>query len=88
MIPAPSFIPNISRYQKYSEPQKGSSTKFFGTVFEGAILFEGSKNNDAQMAEKPQKNGIEKRIVYDVEHRYSNVVEKGKMATALNVSSA
>ena len=28
----PSLIPNIFRHQKYSETQKGSSTKFFGTV--------------------------------------------------------
>ena len=32
MIPAPSLSPNIFRYQKCSEKQKGSSTKFFGTV--------------------------------------------------------
>ena len=32
VLPAPSLIPNIFRYQKFSETQKGSSTKFFGTV--------------------------------------------------------
>ena len=32
VIPAPSLIPNIFRYQKFSEAQKGSSTKSFGTV--------------------------------------------------------
>ena len=32
VIPAPSFIPIIFRYQKFSEKQKGSSTNFFGTL--------------------------------------------------------
>ena len=32
VIPAPSLIPNIFRYQRFSETQKGSSTNFFGTV--------------------------------------------------------
>ena len=29
VIPAPSHIPNVFRYQKFSETQNGSSTKFF-----------------------------------------------------------
>ena len=33
VIPAPSLIPNILRYQKHSEIQKGYSTNFFGTVW-------------------------------------------------------
>ena len=32
VIPASFLIPNIFRYQKFSETQKGSSTKTFGTV--------------------------------------------------------
>ena len=32
VIAATSFIPNIFRYQKFSESQKGSLTKFFSTV--------------------------------------------------------
>ena len=32
MIPAPPLSPNLFRYQKCSEKQKGSSTKFFGTL--------------------------------------------------------
>ena len=32
VIPAPSLIASIFRYQKFSETQKGSSAKFFGTV--------------------------------------------------------
>ena len=28
----PSLIPNVFRYEKFSETQKGSSTKFFDTV--------------------------------------------------------
>ena len=32
VIPAASLIPNLFRYQKFSETQKGSSSKFFGTM--------------------------------------------------------
>ena len=32
VILAPSLIPNIFRYQKFCETQKGSSTNSFGTV--------------------------------------------------------
>ena len=33
MIPTPSIIPHIFRYLKFSQTQKGSSTKLFGTLY-------------------------------------------------------
>ena len=49
MIPAPTRIPNIFRDQKISETQKGSPTKWFGTVRQNIL----TENRDTRPLSYP-----------------------------------